>query len=124
MLCRDDLRERLRLSAIGFVTAGAQHGRVGERGHHGSWIFDVPRQWTVTAFATQAGMLAFAFYLSLIGVTGLASLAAGELNRLGPDLVQGPGPEVPVFTEIGRNDGPPDNQEGDHPQPEQDDYTD
>ena len=71
-----------------------------------SWILDMLGQGSVAGFAAEIGVLAFAFDLHLIGMARFASLAAGELDGPGADIVERAGAIVPPqLAEVGGDDG-------------------
>ena len=56
------------------MTADAKHGRVGELGNHGAWVFCMVGQWSVTGFTTDIRVLAFALGLDLIRMASFTRL--------------------------------------------------
>ncbi len=82
------------------------------------------RQSAVAGFATDAGMLAFGFHFSLIGVASFANLVSGELDRPGRHIVHRRRPEVSILSEIRGNDRSANQQEYGDPKGQQDGYTD
>ena len=90
------------------MAAHAQNRRVRQLWDHGSGILGMVCQRIVAGFASYASVLALALHLGYIGVAGLASCVPRELSRTGADVIDGSRAKMPVLSEIGRDNYPPD----------------
>ena len=124
MLGGGDLRERRGFAGIGFVTARAEYGSVGKLRGDRTWIIGMIRQRSMAGFASDASMRAFALHLGLVGMADLAGFAAGEFDGPGLYLIESARSEMAVLSEIGRDDGVPDQEERNHSQNQQNPDTD
>lgn len=95
------------------MATGAEDGGIGKLRHDGAGIIGMFRERAVAAFAAEFGVGAVALDLGLIGVAGFASFPAGELDGPGADVIDGAGPIVAEFTELGGDDGAADEEECD-----------
>ena len=92
-----DLRESLRLGAVGFVAAGTDDGRVGKGGLHRGGIVGVLALSTVAGLAGNVGVSAKLFLIDDLGVTAFADFMSRETRRADGDLGDGISPIVAVL---------------------------
>lgn len=107
------LGERVGFGGVGLVAAGANHGRVGQRGLHGSGILGVFRLRAMANLAMQPGMSAKLLLIYNIGVTGFTDFVTGMGNRTGRDFGDGVTAVMPVLAERFGNDSGAQDNEGD-----------
>lgn len=100
-----DLRKRLRLGAIGFVTASAQHGCIKLGRSHRCRILGVTGERSVAGLARNYHVFTQLFLIYHVGVASLADLVPGKRNRASGNLGNGISSIVPILTEAARNNG-------------------
>jgi hypothetical protein len=114
VFARDNLWKRFRFGGVCFVASHAELRGVGKDGLLAGEVLCVASQRTMTGFASDIDMRAFAFCRDDLVVARGAGLAAGENGRLGGYFIQRPRAEVTVFAELGGDKGMPNREENHH----------
>jgi hypothetical protein len=77
----------------------------------------------MAGFTSNSRVLAMALHVGLVRMTRFTSLASGELDGMGPDVIERSRPEVAILAELSGNHSAPYQQKRNHAESQQEYYT-
>lgn len=113
VICTGYLRERVRLSTIGFMAACADYSSVRLLWPHRSRVISVFGLWSMAHFAVQSSMFSQLFLIDNFGVAVLANLVPCIGDRARCQLSDGVATVVPILPERFRHDRSAQDYKGD-----------